>query len=683
MTVIKYQSDGRPYLSIIPSLILCSNMTLAVLMSIAAGVVLFTKGFHFSTKKTATGEYMKERTKSMRLGKDPNNVPAPKFDNLKELEQEDRKVIYNRLRDPSQFVFEGYGFKRPLTIILYIYRVFVALWMVISMALDLGLFRKRGILYFLSYLTNVSAIVFGLYYVIQTIFGLIYIVYFYQYYTENPNTGETYKNIEDLHPWIRKAYTFLCTIIWLLGEWNHVAGILVASGYWLIILPDVILNVPAADEDILDYYTFSYHGMNVVFNLIEFFMSNIVFRIWHVFVLLIYPTFYLLWVQLLMESKWVDEWPYNVVDYYRNPWSSIIINVFGLPIVFVIVFVIYFFVSKIRLMLLNKKILKFKREFRRKSLKTVVGGIVSHGLNNLMDTAMSLGHMVHKTENNTTTSTSTANNANNNNTALSMNNNKANNNENNNNTNNNNNNNGIGTKNHENIFRSTPNLRTNQVPVEERRPHHAHIHSTGSIAGMQPNNNNGMIRNDSNNSNNSGNNSNNSNSSNDINNNNNNNNMNASIHQSPVVVTNQRNVNESSRSLISLGSTKSVTTIIEEDSKPIDIYSKLGDSMISITTSPGITPNTPVIHNNTSSVDFNTPPPNYNQALSHPSLNTNMFNIHKIIAAAEKQKQIENENNNNNLTLNITVTSPSPKTPLEETDDEELENFTFPPKPKD
>jgi len=362
-----FLGDDRPWLSLIPTLIITTNATVLTLVAVGTFVVFVTKGFHFKPKKTLTTEYIKQRQMTFRLGKDPNSVPLPKFSSMKDMQQEDKKLIYNRLHDPSQFVFEGFGFKRPLTIILYIYRVALALWMTLQMTLDTTYFRPKPFLRYFSFLTNCSAFIFGAYYVMQTVFGLFYITSCYKYYNDSKKTGSVKKHIEDMNPWFRRAFHFTSTIIWLLAEWNHVAATLVAMGYWLIVLPEYATNKSVtSDPDTLSYFTFGYHGLNVVFNVIEFFMSNLVFRVWHVFLLMLYPTTYLIWEQGIMETGLVEVWPYDVVDYYRNPWFSIIIYVFGLLLVFWIAFFGYWIVSKIRLVLLEKRLNRRKSVWRKK-----------------------------------------------------------------------------------------------------------------------------------------------------------------------------------------------------------------------------------------------------------------------------------------------------------------------------
>lgn len=91
-----YLSDDRNIFNIIPSLVITNNATTLAFIVAGAVVVLLTKGFHFKAKKTITNEYLKQRQMTFRLGKDPNSIPLPKFSNDKELEAEDRKLIYNR-----------------------------------------------------------------------------------------------------------------------------------------------------------------------------------------------------------------------------------------------------------------------------------------------------------------------------------------------------------------------------------------------------------------------------------------------------------------------------------------------------------------------------------------------------------------------------------------------------------
>jgi len=170
------------------------------------------------------------------------------FTTLKELEVEDKKLMYNRLHDPSQFVFESYAFKRPLTVGLYIYRSVLAFWMILTIILDMVVLRKRQPLDFLSFLTHWGALLFAVYYSLQSIFGLLYITSCYKFYkqpsVEEGLSSHTRKHVTlfDSNPWMKKTFDFVSTIIWLLSEWNLVACVLISCGYWLVIIPDWITH---------------------------------------------------------------------------------------------------------------------------------------------------------------------------------------------------------------------------------------------------------------------------------------------------------------------------------------------------------------------------------------------------------------------------------------------------------
>ena len=74
-------------------------------------------------------------------------------------------------------------------------------------------------------------------------------------------------------------------------------------------------------------------------------------------------------MQVNFEVGWISVWPYSVVDYYHAPWSSIIIDVFGLPMVFCAAFLVYWVVTKVRLLILLKKIIKKRKPLLEKSFK--------------------------------------------------------------------------------------------------------------------------------------------------------------------------------------------------------------------------------------------------------------------------------------------------------------------------
>ena len=96
MPVVPFLRDDRPYFNLVPSLIISTNVTTFFFIIFGAVTVLITKGFRFQQKKTRTDEYIKQRQMTFRLGKDPNSVPKPNFSDQKELEKEDKKIIYNR-----------------------------------------------------------------------------------------------------------------------------------------------------------------------------------------------------------------------------------------------------------------------------------------------------------------------------------------------------------------------------------------------------------------------------------------------------------------------------------------------------------------------------------------------------------------------------------------------------------
>ena len=96
MPTVPFVRDDRPHYNLIPTLIISSNVTTLFFVVIGAVVVMLTKGFRFKEKKTRTDEYIKQRQMTFRLGRDPDSVPKPKFSDQKELEKEDKKIIYNR-----------------------------------------------------------------------------------------------------------------------------------------------------------------------------------------------------------------------------------------------------------------------------------------------------------------------------------------------------------------------------------------------------------------------------------------------------------------------------------------------------------------------------------------------------------------------------------------------------------
>ena len=137
--------------------------------------------------------------------------------------------------------------------------------------------------------------------------------------------------------------------------------------------------------------TFGYHGLQMIFNFIEFLMSNVVFRIWHLFILMIYPTLYLIWIQTNMEARWVNIWPYDVIDYYRNPWFSIIVYSFGLFFVFCLSFFFYWLITTIRLRILTKRLKKIR--FTRRNTQKM-NAILKNSVAALVNTAIELDAII-------------------------------------------------------------------------------------------------------------------------------------------------------------------------------------------------------------------------------------------------------------------------------------------------
>lgn len=122
------------------------------------------------------------------------------------------------------------------------------------MCVDVAYFRPKPFLTYFSFLTNTSAFVFAVYYVLQSVFGLFYITTCYKFFNDSKKTGKAKRNVEELNVWVRKLFTFTSTMIWLFAELNHVSATLVAFGYWIIVIPQYAINGKVTtDPDVLSY----------------------------------------------------------------------------------------------------------------------------------------------------------------------------------------------------------------------------------------------------------------------------------------------------------------------------------------------------------------------------------------------------------------------------------------------
>ena len=215
------------------TLLLTNNLTVFFIVLTSAIAVFLVKGFLFRRKvvKVARSPHVKMTpTKSKPNFLQTNTATSPEIslhDTSFQREDDQYRIhLYNRMHDPSQFVFESFGFKRPLTLLLYVYRCFLAVWMTVTIILDETVVRKLTAATYLSFLTHTTACLFAFYYTCHAIFGLIYIT--------SCNLIFNMKNLSKNHHTLRMVSLFrmVSNCMWIMGELSTISNIIVAIGYW-------------------------------------------------------------------------------------------------------------------------------------------------------------------------------------------------------------------------------------------------------------------------------------------------------------------------------------------------------------------------------------------------------------------------------------------------------------------
>ncbi|KAG2385828.1 hypothetical protein C9374_002977 [Naegleria lovaniensis] len=204
-------------------------------------------------------------------------------------------VIYNRLRDPSQFIFESFGFKFPITISLYLYRIMIAMWALVSILLKQLHFEKQPPL-----VTSH----FGIY-----LFGIFSKLYRNSKKIGIPKLKST--NFENSN--LRTFMLMASNGMWLFGEIATTSSVIVSVGYW------IMFSMESSTE--VSYFTVAFHGMTA-------------------------------------ELHLISQWPYSVVNYYLQPWMSSLLFLFGLLFAYGGVFTIFCLLSKLRIRILLNTILR-------------------------------------------------------------------------------------------------------------------------------------------------------------------------------------------------------------------------------------------------------------------------------------------------------------------------------------
>ncbi|KAF0978142.1 hypothetical protein FDP41_002657 [Naegleria fowleri] len=144
-------------------------------------------------------------------------------------------LIYNRLRDPTQFLFESFGFKFPITISLYLYRMIISMWALISLFLKQFHFEKQLPLMFVSFLTNFTAILFTLYFTGHVVLGFFYLVFFSKLYRNSKKIGiPTLRKTNLEYSNLRKFMLMASNGMWLMGEIAITSSLIVSVGYWIM-----------------------------------------------------------------------------------------------------------------------------------------------------------------------------------------------------------------------------------------------------------------------------------------------------------------------------------------------------------------------------------------------------------------------------------------------------------------
>ncbi|KAG2383469.1 hypothetical protein C9374_004140 [Naegleria lovaniensis] len=265
---------------------LVNSACVMIFLMMVAVAIYTVKGFRFHTKVSTTSG---PRLKSQYL----------------------KKRVFNRLRDPSQFIFESYGFKFPVTVGLYIYRVGVAIAAIVSLVTKRVL-EPQDTFVFLSFLTNCSVIILTVYYTIHAVLGLFYFVFFNKFYHKTvgiPKLKKTHSRIVTIMRGISNA-------IWLMGELSISSTVLICIGYW------ILTSFESTEPISTRYFNLYFHGITGILSLIDFIFSNMVFRFWHLFIAILFPAFYIFWLLLIVEMRWLTVWPYSPVNYFMMPWLA-------------------------------------------------------------------------------------------------------------------------------------------------------------------------------------------------------------------------------------------------------------------------------------------------------------------------------------------------------------------------
>ncbi|KAG2385816.1 hypothetical protein C9374_002965 [Naegleria lovaniensis] len=239
------------------------------------------------------------------------------------------------LKIPSHFLYESiilstkFSSSKPFqpSKLLFVFRAVACVWSLVTILLYQLVYIQQGHLTFLSFLTNVSFVVFTAYFTLQTVLGLVH------YFMIHWRKGE-------LTPLLSFSVS---NVMWFLSELTITASILVCIGFWS--LASFEQYKPLRIDC---YFNFSVHGIVGIFALFEFLLSNISFRFWHVFMIAMYPTAFFLWLQILAETRLITLFPYSMSNYFKFPFTSSVIYTFGMPFVFILTFCILCYFSKLR-----------------------------------------------------------------------------------------------------------------------------------------------------------------------------------------------------------------------------------------------------------------------------------------------------------------------------------------------
>jgi len=221
------------------TLILANNLTVLAIVVFAAVAVFFTKGFIFNKKvkrvlnpthdtapssSTAPSDSTVENKESIDQDISLGELFTPKTDEQYNIR------LYNRIHDPSQFVFESFGFTTPLTIILYLYRVFLSLWMIATIAIDQTIGGQSTTGTYLSFLTHLTACLFTVYYLCHACFGLFYLIAIRPLiFNRNSKVAKEGSRLRMV-----TLFRVVSNGMWIMGELSNMSNIIVALGYWCL-----------------------------------------------------------------------------------------------------------------------------------------------------------------------------------------------------------------------------------------------------------------------------------------------------------------------------------------------------------------------------------------------------------------------------------------------------------------